>query len=1650
MTRARAAVLLVALILVRPAFLQGGDRGANRIHKITYSEEADETVIKVTADETPTFSVFKLDDPVRLFVDVSRGETGPVSNPIVVDNGVIDQIGTLQFMSGGVPVGRVIIGLRDNAPYDVSSQGNQIVIRVDGQGRRASEGEATELARKVTSIRDRLDKERELLGQVQRLRQQEEALRAKEEASRKESERLRAKAMELKVQAERDASKATAKASKASAEATKAAAEATRASARASVEKERLALIQREKELAVKERQALAAAAAAAREKADAMKQLARQAAARRNAEESVATKAEQARKAAQAAVVAENKKLAAVRAATKAEQAHRVAMKTLADREKRNLEQTRTAREKEETLLANLAEARERQARVAKRAKESHDAALAAELKSTRKKVADLKNALEKSRVQATNDARKRDQSYQAAVAQADTRKAELWKARQETATVESRMQKLQAERDQLAGIAETARAEAARLKALSEQAAVIVQEKETARKDAEAVSIRVAAQQKELAKLKMAVKAEEKELEAVALRKDRESRNLARVVSDRKQAQASWEEVTKRLSGEEERLALLSSERARVERTVGKLRSEIDDLSSRRKSIETAEASHLRGQLETRQQEVETLKDQLVAARTQAKGKKTAREQSLAKELARKEIDITQLRTSYEEALLKARAEGEAIRTSYEARLNKAKAEGDWKDETIRDLADKISRAQDEVKASRKALASREADIAALRTSLADAEVTGSQSVNQLRETLQRKVSEAQEVRTDLADRLARTDELASKRAAEIARLSQELERFKARNTKRESSKVKGLKDSLQAREIEIQVLKKAYRKAQKSGSGKTRDQKKRLAALKKSLKQQKSERKRIESEYAHEKTAWNRHVETRDRRITALTEQIDALKASKAARESREVARLHELVTAKESEVASLKDENRRANEHGSRMTSEMRAARKAITEAEKDLKTLKGRFTTATQREKAALRKEIAAAAKADKLMHELEGTRAERDSLAVELDHTRQGLAAAEKTAARERARIKAELEQEKSRRDRLARELADVKAKVAKASRPSPARAAAHPAPAARSKTKSHVKTVDFKEMGGIPSVVMKVKGRPDYKVISVNDRSYVLTVKNATLAGHMARRMDVTAFESPVSMVTSFSDSDGTVQVVADLAKPTGQRVQFVNGKLVWKFNGPPAGKMFAGASPTPTTGRSGRMLASAQGKTPSQPLVPTMSEMPSDKPQKYRKPSMVPKKKKYKGKRINLTVKDADIQNVLTFLAREGRVNIVTSENVRGKVTFHLEDVPWDLALDTVLKAKGLDYVVEQGIFRVAPIDDIQREYEARVKKMQKVRELKPVLVRLIPVNYGNGTNLMSRVRSVLSEKGIVAVDDRTNTLIIKDTEDYLTAAEELVRRLDQQTPQVLIEARIVEARTTFKEDIGIQWGGKFAMGSNYGNETGLVFPSSIGLAGGADDQAAPQNGIALETPNFAVNLPAAVGAGSGGAIGIELGSIGGAANLSLRLSAAEEEGTVKIISSPRISTLDNTKATISQGVAIPISVVSAAGVNTQFFSADLKLDVTPHVTRDGHISLKLDITKNEPDFGNVAANGNPTIQKKEAHTELLIRDGDTTVIGGIYTRSKGKSFKKIPFFGDIPILGWFFKSKTRTDDRSELLIFITPKVVNREVAL
>jgi type IV pilus assembly protein PilQ len=194
----------------------------------------------------------------------------------------------------------------------------------------------------------------------------------------------------------------------------------------------------------------------------------------------------------------------------------------------------------------------------------------------------------------------------------------------------------------------------------------------------------------------------------------------------------------------------------------------------------------------------------------------------------------------------------------------------------------------------------------------------------------------------------------------------------------------------------------------------------------------------------------------------------------------------------------------------------------------------------------------------------------------------------------------------------------------------------------------------------------------------------------------------------------------------------------------------------------------------------------------------------------------------------------------------------------------------------------------------------------------------------------------------------------------------------------------------------------------------------------------------------------MPASAGLNTGSAIGLTLGSVAGAFNLNLRLSAMESTGTIRIVSSPRITTMDNIDATIEQGVSIPVSVVSAMGAQTQFVDAKLHLGVKPHVTNEGTVLLTVNVTNNQPDFANVGANGNPSIQKKEARTTMLVRDGDTAVIGGIYTRNSGLSHAKVPFFSDIPILGWFFRNRKENDSRTEMLIFLTPRIVNRARAL
>jgi len=545
-----------------------------------------------------------------------------------------------------------------------------------------------------------------------------------------------------------------------------------------------------------------------------------------------------------------------------------------------------------------------------------------------------------------------------------------------------------------------------------------------------------------------------------------------------------------------------------------------------------------------------------------------------------------------------------------------------------------------------------------------------------------------------------------------------------------------------------------------------------------------------------------------------------------------------------------------------------------------------------------------------------------------------------------------------------------------------------------------------------------------------------------------------LQRIYDTRALRGPIEQVTAYTPQNqpNEVRLVVDLVERTSNVVTVLDGRLVWTFvrtgNGQRDGRARPGVwaaggvharAPQPLAapgdgGGGGRGLGSPEGAG--------MMANPIRTPWR--------KARRYTGRRINLTIKDADIHHVLTFLAKEGNVNIVAGPEVAGKVTFHLENIPWDLALDVILKARGLGYRRQSGVIRVSTESKLTKEFEAEVKKRKALQEVKQLVVRIIPVNYGNATALTKQVKEVLSKNGTVTVDPRTNSLIVKDTEEHVVAVEEVIRKLDAQTPQVLVEARIVEASSNFTKDVGIQWGGNMAAASVYGNETGLAFPSVVGVAGGADGATPQKDGVSIGIPNYAVNMPAAVGAGSGGAIGLTLGSLGGSANLNLRLSAAENEGTVKIVSSPKVVTLDNKTATISQGVSIPISVVSAQGVQTRFFNADLELRCTPHITQDGNILMTVSISKNEPDFSNRSASGDPTITKREASTELLLGDGETTVIGGIYTRSTSENIKKVPFFGDLPLIGGLFRSRSEEDKRSELLIFITPRIVNRAASM
>jgi type IV pilus assembly protein PilQ len=431
------------------------------------------------------------------------------------------------------------------------------------------------------------------------------------------------------------------------------------------------------------------------------------------------------------------------------------------------------------------------------------------------------------------------------------------------------------------------------------------------------------------------------------------------------------------------------------------------------------------------------------------------------------------------------------------------------------------------------------------------------------------------------------------------------------------------------------------------------------------------------------------------------------------------------------------------------------------------------------------------------------------------------------------------------------------------------------------------------------------------------------------------------------------------------------------------------------------------------------------------------------------------YLGTPISLDFKDGDLQDIFRLFSDISGLNVVVNPGVTGKVTLKLNEVPWGRALELILKTNGLGCVLEENVIRIARLTDLQREESDR-RKLQEEKELAGDLVDYTRrISYAKATELQDVLKraGALSSRGQINVDVRTNTIIIRDLQGFVDKATRLIGELDTATPQVEIEARIVVTTRNFTRDLGIQWGFGAEASPRYGNTTSRVFPNSIVLNGGAvpstlgipADQLGPGGvssdaGIGNAARGYAVNLPAS---SFNSGIGISMGNILGSFNLDMALTALERQGRGRLLSTPKVTTQNNQAAEIKQGVQIPIQTLANNTVTVQFKDAVLTLKVTPQITDAGTVILNLEVENNSADFAN-RVNGIPPINTQSAKTIVLVKDGQTAVVGGIYQSTETQTQNQTPFLNKIPILGYLFKSKAVDTRNNELLLFITPRIV------
>ncbi len=408
------------------------------------------------------------------------------------------------------------------------------------------------------------------------------------------------------------------------------------------------------------------------------------------------------------------------------------------------------------------------------------------------------------------------------------------------------------------------------------------------------------------------------------------------------------------------------------------------------------------------------------------------------------------------------------------------------------------------------------------------------------------------------------------------------------------------------------------------------------------------------------------------------------------------------------------------------------------------------------------------------------------------------------------------------------------------------------------------------------------------------------------------------------------------------------------------------------------------------------------------------------------------FTGRAISLNFQDIPVRTVLQIIADYNGFNLVTSDTVSGNITLRLDGVPWDQALDIILKVKGLDKRMEGNILMVAPSDELAAREAKELQAKQQVADLAPLYSEYVQINYAKASEFAELIKSedntILSPRGSVSVDERTNTLLIRDTADSIEDIKRMVNVLDIPVRQVVIESRMVTVKDNINEELGIRWGV---------TDTDGEYATSGSLAGAAS---ANTGAVPAFNDQLNVNLPVTSPAGS---IAFQVARLADGTILDLELSALEKENKGEIIASPRITTANQKEAYIEQGVEIPYQEAASSGATaTQFKKAVLSLTVTPHITPDDRIILDLVVTQDT--VSEVTSGNAPAIDTQRIGTQVLVNNGETIVLGGIYQQSIINSVSKVPVLGDIPYFGWLFRNNNNFNEKKELLIFVTPRIV------